>query len=131
MQLFEPVPLPDDIERGEVGACFDTCALLALKSKGKYEYCEGMVHIIHPGQTNEWLYHAWLTDKDHKYAYDPTWLAVDDYGVERAIPGLYKGVVLPIGLVAEFMKQSGYQGIFANKHRAPDVYKKIELAVTK
>lgn len=86
--LFDEVEvLPDDIQRGEVGECFDNAALAAFQSNGKYLYVEGYAYVA---KEDKWYYHSWLTpadtvDSEKHIAYDPTWLARDNAGVEQKL----------------------------------------------
>lgn len=122
---YEPAVLPDNIPRGEVGTCFDTCALLALNYPG-YQYVEGIA--LSPDNRKKWILHAWLTDGAH--AFDPTWKATDDNtGKEVPIPTEYVGIEMDIIKVAAFMRLTGYQGIIANRFRSPQIVDDI-LGVT-
>lgn len=108
---YTPALLPKDIKRFPVGQCFDGCAIQALHNR-KYRYVEGMCK---PAHEDRWFLHAWLTDGTH--AFDPTWAAIDDNGVHHPIPAEYVGIEMDIEDVAEFMKQTEYQGIIPNRFR--------------
>lgn len=116
---FRPVVLPSDIERGEVGKCFDWCALQATRLYPKYQYVEGYATDPYTGRP---IYHAWLTDGVE--AFDPTWQA--EYGgKEVPVPSIYTGVVLDIRQVVKFMRSTGYQAVLANHWRAPEIVEEM------
>ncbi len=117
---YKAALLPDDIERGAPGICFDWCALQAVKNR-KYGYVEGVAldpDLIKEGK-ERWILHAWLTDGEH--AFDPTWMATDDDGKQQPLPSVYIGIAMPILAVATFMRLTGYQGVLANRWRLPDM----------
>lgn len=118
---YKPAVLPDDIERGVQGICFDWCALQAAKNR-KYTYVEGIA--LDPDLARQgikrWILHAWLTDG--KRAYDPTWNAIRDAdGKEVPIPTIYIGIPMTIQSVHLFMSMTGYQGLLANRWRLPEL----------
>lgn len=118
---FYPALLPDDIERGKTGDCFDHCIMEVVRSKGKYFYCEGIAYIH-----GKWIHHAWMTDAKGQYAYDPTWRATDTN--EREVPLKmvnYLGAVLETSLVVEFLIKTEYKSPLANHKKAPDIAQKI------
>jgi hypothetical protein len=118
---YKPSRLPDDIEEGDIGDCFDHCLLQAVKSCGKYQYCEGMALV-----GGKWIHHAWLTDREKIYAYDPTWKMIVPEGVP--IPGYviyYVGAVLNLDLVTEFVIKTGYKSPIANADKDRDLAHKI------
>ncbi len=73
----------------------------------------------------KFVLHAWLTDGE--FAFDPTWKAFDkETGKEVApTPVNYIGIEMDIKLVAEFMLETGYQGIFANGWRSDALAREI------
>src|SRR6185369_7212568 len=76
--IFMPphdLELPSDLEFGEISECFKNCLLAALRSNGKYLYCEG-IGIV----DDEAYVHAWLTDANREVAYDLTWKAISKKG---------------------------------------------------
>jgi len=115
---FVPAVLPKDLQRGDVGDCFDICAIQALHHQ-QYQYVEGIAKV----RNGRWIYHAWLTDGVH--AFDPTWRAITDEGWDKPIPAEYLGVILPIMQVAEFMKKTEYKAVFANRFRAPELVERM------
>lgn len=119
-QFYKPAVLPSDIPRGMPGQCFDWCALQAVKNR-KYSYVEGLA--TDPDDQSSWILHAWLTDGVH--AFDPTWGAFDDDGVEHPVPAQYLGFEMDTVKVAKFMKATGYQGIIANSWRNQELFKEI------
>ncbi len=113
---FYAALLPDDIERGEVGDCFDWCLIQAAKSGGKYSYCEGVAFV-----KGKWIHHAWMTDREGHMAYDPTWRAVR-YGEMVPLEMVhYIGAKLDLDAVMEFVIRTGYKSPFANHKKAPDL----------
>lgn len=119
-KFYRSSVLPKDIPRGDVGICFDWCALQAAKNR-KYRYVEGLAS--NPENPEDWLLHAWLTDGEN--AYDPTWSAKDDDGVEHPVPSQYLGIEMDIEKVANFMTTTGYQGVIANHYRNEQIWKEI------
>lgn len=91
-----------------------------MKSDGKYLYCEGIAKI-----NNKWIHHAWLSDKTGKYAYDPTWYAVDhSTGRQMTIPAqhvFYLGAVLDLHYVMEFVARTEYKSPIANYDKDRDL----------
>lgn len=112
---FIPATLPDDIKRWPPSKCFDASAIQALQSNGKYGYVEGIA--LEPDHHDRWILHGWMTDGVH--AYDPTWLAITDKGVEFPLPSLYVGIPMNVVRVAMFMRATTYQGVLANRWRDP------------
>lgn len=122
-RLFNSAPLPNDIPHGRVGWCFDDCFVRAWQSMGKYQYVEG---IASDPKTHKWVLHAWLTDGI--CAFDPTWCYWDEKTGRRydmPLPSSYIGIVMPIDKVRQFMEQTTYQGVIANRHRAPELAKEL------
>lgn len=117
-KTYLPADLPDDLHYGEPGHCFDNCLLAALRSDGKYRYCEGIGIMF-----DEAFVHAWLTDGEH--AYDLTWRAVYKDGKTRAAPAVYKGVELDTEACARMVRSSGYAGIVGNRTMRPGLYKEV------
>lgn len=117
---YTPALLPADIERGKVGDCFDWCALQASKNK-QYKYVEGLAST--PDDPEFYTLHAWLTDGDK--AFDPTWQAFDNDGVQHPVPSHYFGIEIDIYDVHRFMKATGYKSLLANGHRAPELWHDI------
>lgn len=121
-QEFTPALLPADIPRGPVGTCFDWNALQCARLYPKYQYVEGIA--TNPEDPKKWVLHAWLTDGEN--AFDPTWMATRDAdGKEFPVPSRYIGIIMPIHDVATFMRMTEYQGVLANRHRAPEIVKNI------
>lgn len=113
--------LPEDIQRGEVGDCFDHCLLQAVYSKGKYFYCEGVAYI-----NGAWRHHAWLTNKEALVAFDPTWNAIDQEGRERPLDMVfYLGAVLNLDLVIKFVVKTEYKSPLANHEKNPEIADEI------
>lgn len=112
---FKPAVLPSDIDRGRLGDCFDHCLIQALKSD-KYDYVEGFA--TDPNNPEgDMLLHAWLTDGVH--AFDPTWIATDDNGIERPFPSIYMGLVIDKKIVARWVMQTKYKCFLANRDLNP------------
>ena len=114
---FIPEDLPDDIQMGRVGDCYDTSAIIATRRK--YRYVEGLAR--NP-LTGEWILHAWVTDG--LYAYDPTWFTVCD-GKHLKVKTDYIGIEMDIETVALFMGKTGYKAIVANHWRNREISKKM------
>jgi hypothetical protein len=117
-------PLPDDIQLGRPGDCFDWSAFQAAKHKGKYQYVEGIAS--EPGHPNVWVSHAWLSDGIH--AFDPTWQAFRmHHGRKKyyAVPSRYVGVEIPIGFVRDFVRRTGYKAVIFNRWRAPELVQEM------
>jgi hypothetical protein len=112
-RYYESALLPEDIQRGEVGQCFDTCIMQAMACFPKYKYVEGYAK---PSSKKHWILHAWLTDGEH--ALDPTWRATEK-GADIIMPATYYGIILDIQSVFRFMMETGYQGVLANAERNP------------
>lgn len=115
-KTYEAAELPDDIERGPTGKCFDWCMVQVINSKGKYRYVEGFASAPQDGRLT---LHAWLTDGEH--AYDPTW------GIENTETGhvhhmdlRYVGVEMDIKDVMIFVQRTTYQGLLGNRWRWPE-----------
>lgn len=105
--------LPNDIERGRVGDCFDHCTIQAMRNR-KYKYVEGIA--LEPGTKDSWMLHAWLTDGES--AFDPTWLAIKG-GEKMPVPTIYIGVEMEIDNVIEFMLSTRYKSVLSNAWRDP------------
>lgn len=115
---FEPALLPKEIERGELGKCFDVCMVAALKHPGM-RYVEG-VAMCYAGKDRlrgTWILHAWLTDGVH--AYDPTWKSFNPEGKEVPMPAVYIGIEMDTMAAARFVRETEYAGVLANESRAP------------
>lgn len=106
---YIPIARPDDVPRMKMGHCSDNCAELCHKLEG-YRYVEGLVYVPHQKKT---YWHVWMT-KDGIHSIDPTWGSFDNYENERAFPGIYKGIEMPIPAVRNFMFATGYTGILPN-----------------
>lgn len=119
MKRYMPALLPDDISRGKLGECFDTCIMIATENR-KYKYVEGYAS---PPGTKVPILHAWLTDGEH--AFDPTWDCFNQFGERKPIPATYIGMEMDTDLVIMFMRKTGYQGIIANHFRAPKLAQKV------
>lgn len=125
---YEPALLPADIPRGKEGNCFDWCALQTAKLFPKYQYVEGIT--TNPEHPDEWVLHAWMTDGTH--AFDPTWNAIQDYsGKEVPMPSAYCGIAFNMRDVRDFMTETGYQGILANRARDIELWKRIKKRLKK
>lgn len=119
--VYTSAALPPDISFGAPGECFDTCVLEACKSKYRYGYVEG---IATDPTNSQWVLHAWLTDG--RNAFDPTWSFYDNKikkRVSEQLPCIYIGIEMPINKVVTFMETTTYQGVIANRHRAPEMAK--------
>lgn len=112
---FIPATLPDDIKRWPPAKCFDASAIQALHSKGKYGYVEGVA--LDPERHDQWIVHGWMTDG--VYAYDPTWLAIDNAGKHFPLPTMYVGIPMDVEAVGRFMMATTYQGVMNNRWRNP------------
>lgn len=107
---FYAAMLPTDIQRGLPGDCFDHCLLQAMYSRGKYQYCEGVALI-----DGKWIHHAWLSDMDSLYAFDPTWRAVDKDGKDQPLEMVfYCGATLNLDLVMKFVIKTEFKSPLAN-----------------
>lgn len=106
-KVYKP-GLAKEIQRGDVGKCYDTCILNAMR--GPYRYVEGLAKL----SGGPWIMHSWLTDGVH--AYDPTWSADKD-GDPVPVPAIYFGVEMDHKAVVEFMLSTKYCGVFANAWR--------------
>lgn len=117
---YTPRALPADIDRGEVGTCFDWCVVSALHSNGKYRYVEGVARRTDI-PNDYWRLHAWMTPADTDgSAFDPTWGMRNETGIVNIAPPFqYKGIVMDIKAVSKFMLKTEYAGVLANAHRAP------------
>lgn len=116
-QEYHAALLPSDLKRWPVGSCYDASAIQAVMNR-KYTYVEGIAQT-----TNGWVCHAWLTDGLH--AFDPTWYAYKEKDTEVPYPGRYFGIPIDLADLGEFMSATGYQGIFPNSWRAPEIAKRI------
>lgn len=115
---YKPANLPDDIERGPAGYCFDACTMNLLISN-KYQYVEGMAF-----SGEGWYYHAWLTDGVH--AYDPTWQIIGKGGMEHPLnPLRYIGFVIPTGFLMFFNFKTQQAGVLGNRARYPQAVDKM------
>lgn len=119
-KTYKPAILPADIDRGNPGDCFDWVALQVTRHP-EYKYVEGLANT--PNDPSYYTLHAWLTDGEH--AFDPTWMATDGDGVERAVPAHYIGIEIDINDVIRFLKVTGYKSLIANGHRAPELWHDI------
>lgn len=118
---FYPALLPEDVAQGKVGDCFDHCLLEAVKSNGKYFYCEGKAYI-----EGKWFHHAWLTDKTGFVAFDPTWRMEDSNGnIIHMVVGMYVGAILNTGAVVDFVRTTEYKSPFANYEKNPELAQKV------
>lgn len=118
--IYKPATLPEDIERGKLGDCFDHCLLQAAKNE-KYTYVEG--YVFSPLR-QEWIYHAWLTDGEH--AFDPTWRATNAAGEDVVLFMMkYIGVPMDTKKTARFVSGTGYKAVFKNYWRDPHLANKI------
>lgn len=115
---YTPAVLPANISRGEVGQCFDTCLLSALRGEGRY--VEGIAR--DPMKPNEWILHAWLTDGTN--AFDPTWQAFKDEK-DIPIPTEYLGIEMDAEKVARFVQKTGYCCVIRNYWRLPKIAAEI------
>lgn len=112
---YKPALLPDDIERGRMGHCFDNALITAMRSGGRYTYVEGLAWNPRHGC---WMLHAWLTDGE--YAFDPTWYALDNRtGKEAPFPTVYIGIEMEARKVADFVMETEYAGVVVNAWRNP------------
>lgn len=127
---YRPALLPADIPRGKLGVCFDENAIVAVRSRGKYHYVEGIARMNHQGKKGRWILHAWLTDGQGRVAYDRTWRCVNDKtGQDEPVPADYIGLrISPKGLFV-FMRATGMQGIIPNAWRAPALANEV-LGIT-
>ncbi len=119
---YKPAVLPEGMRRGKLGRCFDN-AMMAAMDRRDLTYVEGVAMTIHPKTRGKWILHAWLTDGEH--AFDPTWYAIDDDKKEVPMPTVYFGVEMGVKDVAQFMMETEYAGVFANAHRAPELFEQI------
>lgn len=115
---YKPALLPDDIKRGQVGACFDFSLLQAFASRGKYQYVEGIA--IYKGKTHV---HAWLSDGVH--AFDPTWLCYDKDKIERPLPVVYLGVALDVQTATSYFLVTERSGIIPNRALLPNLFEEV------
>lgn len=119
---YKPAILPAGIGRGNLGDCFDWCMLQAMNNRHLC-YVEGLAQ--NPEDPESFVYHAWLTDGIH--AFDPTWKAIDNNGIERPLPVVYLGVEMDMMEVAAFVSHTKYKGILANQWRAPGIFEKMRI----
>lgn len=94
---FAPHPFPPRLQRGQLGLCFQNAFILAVRSRGRLRYCEGIAAGIIP------MEHAWCIDADDRVV-DPTWR--DDDGVG------YIGVVVPLDAVRAVRKRGTTSALF-------------------
>lgn len=122
---YEPKVLPSEIPMMKIGHCFDNCVLLLATSelKNKYKYVEGFAK--NP-ISKQWHAHAWLTDLEGKYAFDPTWKAFNKLFELTAVPTEYIGVELPIIEVMLFMLETRNAGCLVNAWRNDEWYKRAK-----
>lgn len=121
---YKPAVLPADLKVGKLGDCFDSAAVQAAMSKGKYIYVEGAAQ--DPQKPDDFILHAWLTDANGKYAYDPTWRAEDKITQElKPLPIIYIGIPIDIYDVREWLNATEYKSILGNAWRNPKLAKKI------
>lgn len=96
--------LPKGMTRGQMGRCFDNCAIRALRSG--LTYCEGFA--IPKDVPIMPIYHGWLIDENGTII-DPTWQGgIDYYGIE-----------FDLAFVIAFMQETEYCGILGNRFRLP------------
>lgn len=124
-KTYQPALLPEGIERGRVGKCFDTCMMAAMRNRN-LRYVEGIAMTVAGRDMldklkGKWILHSWLTDGEK--AYDPTWLAKDPHGNEVPMPTAYIGIEMDIKDVAAFVSNTEYAGVIANRHRNPELAK--------
>lgn len=120
-KVYEPALLSEGSMRGKVGDCFDTCVMIA-KRDPRFRYVEGLAR--DPKDPKRWILHSWITDREGRRAFDPTWRAfVED--LEVPVPSVYIGFEMDLEAVARFMIGTRYHGIFANAWRNPDLARKI------
>lgn len=120
-QDYKAALLPSDIARGPIGKCFDS-ALFNTVWTSKYQYVEGIATT--PG-TDEWVYHAWLSDRWNR-AFDPTWSATDTKtGKQRRLPVKYRGLPIPNAFVMMFVSKTEYAGVLGNYDQWPDAVNKM------
>ncbi len=118
--------LPDDLERGKIGDCFEHCLFSAFLSqrvnnKRAYYYVEGIAGCEAIG----FAHHAWLTDGNH--AYDPTWYVICDDSGKRVDISMFSYFGIELGAVdtLRFFKETGYKGFLNNRERAPEMFDRI------
>jgi len=116
---YEPANFPPDLEKGEVGDCYDTCILNVVKNP-KYRYVEGIA--AHPFKENVWIMHAWLTDGVH--AYDPTW-RIEYKQDDLPVLTLYYGIEMDTAKVVEFMRATEYKSVMGNGWRNLEISEQI------
>lgn len=91
---YTPAPLPEDICRGEMKACYSNAMNLAME-RSDLTYVEGFAHTrFFP------MGHGWAT-KDGRTAIDPTW----EDGSE------YLGIPFARSFWVNFIQRTGYWGI--------------------
>lgn len=110
---FKSAALPQDIQPGPVGKCFDWSAVQCARTYPKYWYVEGIA--TDPANPTVGILHAWLTDGIH--AFDPTWQAFRGNGARVAVPSSYFGIIMPMYAVRDFMNATGHQGVLGNAWR--------------
>ena len=97
-KVFRATPLPEGVEQGRMGACFENAMQVALYGGDGYDYCEG--YAVAPGLFP--MHHGWVT-VDGRTAIDPTW----PEGTH------YFGIQFDTGFVRKRILQRGYWGMFA------------------
>lgn len=102
-------PLPEGMQRGPMGRCFDNCAIRSLRSG--LTYCEGFA--VPADVPIMPIYHAWLVDQDGTI-YDPTWMGGIDY----------YGIKFDTAFVTAFMLETEYCGLLGNRWRLPGAVEK-------
>lgn len=123
---YHSVLVPEGVIRGTVGDCYDT-ALIAAVMYPHLKYVEG---IAKNPATKEWMLHAWVTEEGKDFAFDLTWKAVrNDLNEEIPVPTEYIGIEMDTLLIAEFVKSTGYKGIFVNRWRNKEIADRL-LKVT-
>lgn len=120
-KLYTPAEMPEDIELGVTGDCFDHCAKVATGRK--YRYVEGLA--MDPTLKNGWMLHSWLTDESGKLAYDPTWFVMVEGKRINKVPTIYLGIEMDIKTLAEFMSKTEYKSVIANGWRNKEIASKL------
>lgn len=93
------VALPEDIDRGRMGECFQNATTAALQHD--LQYWEGYAWDLECGEFP--FYHAWCVDITRGAVVDPTWTAED-----RA---RYLGVHVPTDRLFDILLASGTYGV--------------------
>lgn len=117
---YQAALLPEGVERGPLGYCYDWCLALAMRHP-EYRYVEGIAEDPeHPGR---WILHAWLTDGKH--AFDPTWQATNNAGEDRILPVEYIGIEMRADQVLKFILKVGNVGVLAGREENRSLYEEI------